>query len=193
MRLFVAAELPDDLRRRLVTVQEALAGAPLPVRWVGPDGIHLTLKFLGEAKESRLEEIRTVLRQAGRNVAPFFLEAAGAAAFPDRGAPRLIWVEIRGDVAAARRLVADIDAATARIGFPPEAREFRAHLTLGRVKGPGRGDWRSILEQTAARAAGEFEVTEYVLFNSRLGPDGAVYTPIERFSLVRAAPGGEMG
>ena len=192
MRLFVAAELPDDLRRRLVAVQETLARAPLPVRWVRPDGIHLTLKFLGEASDSRLKEIRTVLGEAGRYVVPFSLEAAGATAFPDRGAPRLIWVEIRGDVAAARRLASDIDAATARIGFPSETREFRAHLTLGRVKGQERGDWRSILEPIAARATGGFEVTEYVLFSSRTGPGGSVYTPIERFALGRAAAAGEV-
>jgi len=191
VRLFVAAELPAELRRRFASVQEDLSTAPLPVRWVRPDGIHLTLKFLGEAPESRLPEIATVLGEPGRGIAPFSLTASGAAAFPDRGAPRLIWVEVQGDLAAARQLASAIDAATSRIGFAPEARELRPHLTLGRVKGAAHGDWRSILERVAGRAAGGFEVSEYVLFESRLGPHGASYTPIERYALGRAAGGGE--
>jgi 2'-5' RNA ligase len=98
---------------------------------------------------------------------------------------------VRGDLATARRLASAIDAATARIGFPPETREFHPHLTLGRVKGPERGDWRPLLARTAGRAAGSFVVTEYVLFESRLGPAGPRYTPIERFALGRPAPAPE--
>jgi 2'-5' RNA ligase len=185
VRLFVAADLPAELRRRFVSIQEDLASAPLPIRWVRPDGIHLTLKFLGEVGESRLAGIAAALREAGRDIEPFFLEAAGAAAFPDRGTPRLIWIEVRGNIAAARRLASAIDSAAARIGFPAETREFRPHLTLGRVKGAGHGDWRSILERAAGRATGGFEVSEHVLYESRLGPGGAIYAPIERFALGR--------
>ena len=190
MRLFVAAELPAGLRDRLGSVQESLRQAPLPVRWVRPEGIHLTLKFLGEAPQTRLGEITAALRAAGEGIAPFHLEACGAVPFPVRGTPRLVWVETRGDREAARRLAAAIDAATARIGFPAEAREYRAHLTLGRVKGPGRGEWRAMLERVAGQAAGPFDVREYVLFHSRPGPEGAVYTALQRFPLAPDGAGG---
>jgi len=191
VRLFVAAELPAQLRAAFASVQEEMAGAPLSVRWVRPEGIHLTLKFLGEVGEARLAEIQTTLRESGAAIAPFVLEAAGASVFPARGAPRLVWVEVRGNLPAARRLAAAIDSAATRVGFPPETREFRPHLTLGRVKGPGRGDWRAILERAGLQATGEFEVSEHVLFESRLGPGGAVYRPIERFRLGGAAVPGE--
>lgn len=190
MRLFVAADLPAALRGALASVQEELASAPLPVRWGRPEGIHLTLKFLGEVGGERLAEIRAALRGVGDEVAPFALEAAGASAFPTRGAPRLIWVELRGELDAARRLAASIDAALARLGLPRETREFRPHLTLGRVKRPGRGDWRSILERAAPRATGVFQVNQHTLFESRLGPGGAIYTAIENFRLGRAAAAG---
>ncbi len=190
MRLFVAAELPDELRGRFARAQEALRKVPLPVRWVPPDGMHLTLKFLGEAAESRLAEIETAVGAARREVGTFRLEAVGVTVFPGRGTPRLVWVEVRGDVAAARRLATAIDVATARIGFPPETRDYRPHLTLGRVKGPGQGDWREALAQGSGSVAGGFEVTEYVLFQSRLGREGAVHTALERFKL---APGPESG
>lgn len=187
MRLFVATELPAVLREALASVQREMVAAPLPVRWVRPEGIHLTLKFLGEVQEARLTDIRTALRGSGEEITSFTLEAAGASVFPARGAPRLIWVEVRGDLPAAGRLAASIDAAMSRLGFPRETREFRPHLTLGRVKGTGRGDWRSSLERAAPRAAGAFQVNEHTLFESRLGPGGAVYTAIETFPLGRAA------
>ena len=97
-------------------------------------------------------------------------------------------MEIDGDLEAARRLAAAIDRAVAPLGFPPELREFKAHLTLGRVRGAARGEWRAALLKTGELARGEFEVREYVLFQSRLSPGGSVYTPMERFPLgARAA------
>jgi RNA 2',3'-cyclic 3'-phosphodiesterase len=180
----VAAELPADLRGRLESLQRELRQSPLPVRWVRPDGIHLTLKFLGELAGSRLEEVTTAVAGAGRQVRPFRLEVLRAAPFPAHGTPRLIWVVVEGDIEQARSLAAAIDAATAAIGVPRETREFRPHLTLGRVKGPGREGWRDALERAGAPGLGRFEVTEYVLFESRLDPGGAVYTPLRRFPLV---------
>jgi len=184
----VAVELSAELREAFHRVQESLRRAPLPVRWVRPEGIHLTLKFLGEAAESRLEEITEALRPAGRGVEAFRLEACGAVPFPDRGAPRLVWVNVRGDLDSARRLAGAIETATGRIGFPMERREFKAHLTLGRVRGPGRGEWRAMIERVSDKAAGPFDEREYVLFQSRLGPGGAVYVPLQRFPLTPCAP-----
>ncbi len=191
----MAAELPSSLHLRLAAAQEEMRSVPLPVRWVRPEGIHLTLKFLGEAAEARLAAIREALAGAGRGSAPFRLQTSGAVAYPERGAPRLIWVEIRGEVESARRLAGAIDTAMAGLGFAAETREFKPHLTLGRVHGTGRaqgtgrvqgagsGDRRTALLRAGAQASGEFEVKEYVLFQSRLHPGGAVYTPLERFPL----------
>lgn len=190
MRLFVAADLPSELGRRLADLQDGLRDVPLPVRWVDAGGIHLTLKFLGEVAPARLDEIKTAVGGAGRRIRPFRLEPEKPVPFPARGAPRLIWVELRGDLDAARALAAAVDAATARIGFPLETREFKPHLTLGRVKGPARGDWREVLERKAGGALQGFDVTEYVLFESRLGPRGATYTAIERFPLASEAAAG---
>ena len=185
----MAAELPSSLRLRLAAAQEEMRSVPLPVRWVRPEGVHLTLKFLGEESEARLAAIREALVGAGRGSASFRLQACGAVAYPERGAPRLIWVEIRGEVESARRLAGAIDAAMAALGCAAETREFRPHLTLGRVQGTGRaqgagsGNWRTALLRAGAQASGEFEVKEYVLFQSRLDPGGAIHTPLERFPL----------
>ncbi len=185
MRLFVAADLPGDLRAALSALREDLRGLPLPVRWVRPEGIHLTFKFLGEVPADRLHEVERALQQeGGGETGPFALEASGVGTFPERGAPRVVWVGVGGDLEAAGRLQRSIDAALGTIGFPKEDRPFKAHLTLGRVGGPGRGDWRSFLSRFERTRAGGFEVDEFVLFESRLGSDGAVYRRLASFPLA---------
>jgi 2'-5' RNA ligase len=184
VRLFVAAPLPEDVRRSIAGIQSALEAAPLPVRWVLPEGIHLTFKFLGEVDPSRLGEIEAALRQAGRDIPPFRLRAAGVGAFPGRGEPRVIWVGVEGEVEIAARLQEALERALEAIGFPAEKRPFHPHLTLGRVKGEARGDWRPTLARASEEVIGEFEVREYALFESRLDPQGATYTVLGRFPLT---------
>lgn len=188
MRLFVAADLPEDLRRRLAAIQADLRDIALPVRWVRPEGIHLTFKFLGQVQGGRLAEIERVLEGAGRGLASFRLQADGIGVFPERGNPRVLWVGVGGDLEAASRLRDAIERALGGIGFPPEDRDFRPHLTLGRVRGRAKGEWRPVLERAAREAAGGFEVQDYVLFESRHDRSGAVYLPLRRYRLV--PPGG---
>jgi 2'-5' RNA ligase len=183
--LFVAADLPEDLRGSLVGLQGQLRGVALPIRWVRPEGIHLTFKFLGEIQESRLGDIIRALDQAGgRHIAPFLLRAAGVGTFPERGQPRILWVGVSGDVDAACRLKGTIDEALEGVGFAKEMRDFRPHLTLGRINGPGRGDWRSFLAGFSDVPVGAFEVRRCLLFQSLLGPAGATYRPLSELSLA---------
>jgi 2'-5' RNA ligase len=188
VRLFVAADLPEDLRRRLASIQHELRDIPLPVRWVRPEGIHLTFKFLGAVQEGRVAEIGRALEGAGRGVGPFRLQTDGIGTFPERGNPRVLWVGIAGDVAAALRLQAAIERALAAIGLPSEDRPFRPHLTLGRVRGQAKGEWRPALAEASERTAGVLDVQDYVLFESRHDRSGAVYLPLQRYRLAGGAP-----
>jgi len=183
VRLFVAADLPAEVRSRLADLQRDLADLPLSVRWVPPGGVHLTLKFLGEAAPERRAAIEAALAPPAATLAPFHLAAAGVGTFPERGTPRVIWVGLQGDVAAARRLQESVESALAPLGFARDDRPFTPHLTLGRVKGPARGDARPGLARLGQAGASEFVVRDYVLFESRLGPDGASYTPLARYPL----------
>jgi 2'-5' RNA ligase len=183
VRLFVAADLPAEVRVRLGEIQDRLRPAAPSVRWVRPEGIHLTLKFLGEVAAVRRPGLEAALAGPAMGGTPFHLEASGVGLFPERGAPRIVWVGIRGEVETAAALRRAIDGATQPLGFEPEGREFRPHLTLGRVRGSGGGDWRAALERASIAEAGRFEVREFVLFESRLGPEGAAYTPLARFPL----------
>lgn len=184
MRLFVAAPLPEELRRRLAAIQSDLAAMPLPVRWVRPEGIHLTLKFIGETGAERVAPIEAALAGIGeRAVERFRMRAGGIGIFPGHGAPRVIWIGLGGAVDAAARLARTIEAALQAIGIPSERRDFKPHLTLGRVKGRGRGDWRAFLEEYASVLGGDFDVTCFELFESRLGPEGASYRSLATFTL----------
>ncbi len=188
MRLFVAVDLPPDVRHRLAEIQAELRSRARQVRWVRPEAIHLTLKFLGEVEDSRRAAIEAELRAAIAPHAPFALQAAGIGVFPERGAPRIVWVGLTGDLAAAIGLWEAIEAAMERCGFAREGRLFAPHLTIGRIRDEMRpGDRAAVMAGSAAPAAGGLTVTECVLFRSHLDPGGARYQPLARFPLCGGA------
>jgi 2'-5' RNA ligase len=187
MRLFLAADVPEDLRAQLVELQERLGEVPLDLRLVRPTGIHLTLRFIGEVEQSRTERIVTTLGEsAGGCPPPFVLRAAGLGFFPERGAPRVIWVGLEGDRSAAGRLAAALDAALVRSGLPPETRPFMPHLTVARIREARRGDWRGALGRLSEMVRGDLSVDRYHLYESRLGAGGATYHRLATWQL----PGG---
>ena len=190
MRLFLAAELPDEVRRRLAEAQEALKPARLPVKWTRPEAIHLTFRFLGETPEAHVPAIgEAVSRNLEEDTARFRLEARGVGVFPDHGRPRVIWAGIEGDLAAAGRLKEALDKALRPLGFAEEERPFRPHLTLGRlVDGRLAPDWRARVGDLAGERFGAIEVGACVLFRSHLLPEGARYDALRRFPLEAARP-----
>jgi RNA 2',3'-cyclic 3'-phosphodiesterase len=184
VRLFVAADLPAEVRAGLEAIQKALQSVLQPVRWTRTAGIHLTLKFMGEVAADRLGAIDAALRAAGLGVRPFRLEAAGVGTFPESGAPRVIWVGVRGDLEGLTVLREAIERSLSGLGFSAEKRDYHPHLTLGRIQGPVPSGWRSRLARTANATAGAFSVDEYVLFESRLGPRGPDYNALARYPLA---------
>jgi 2'-5' RNA ligase len=188
MRLFVAADLPADLRGRLAALQRDLRDLDDGVRWVRPEGIHLTFVFLGEVAAERLGRLRAALAAAATAASPpFRLQAAGLGAFPDRGALRVVWVGIEGDREAAQRLHLALERHLAPQGFAPEERAFRPHLTLGRARRESRRVDRAPLERHRDVDLGEFPVAEVHLFESRLEAGGARYASLGAFPLGSAA------
>jgi 2'-5' RNA ligase len=191
MRLFVAAELPAELRRRLGEVQRDLKDLPLSVRWVRPEAMHLTFVFLGEVAASRREAIEQALAQpdGAAAVDAFRLTVRGLGTFPGGGRPRVIWAGLEGDRDAAERLKDRLQGVLAPLGFPAESRAFKPHLTLGRVvevRGSAAG--RGALDPFAGAELGSFEVASCILFESRLLPGGAQYTALRGFPLGAVAP-----
>jgi len=189
VRLFVAVELPAGLKQELVELvgRLRLEGGQSGVRWTDPQGIHLTLKFLGNVATGRLEEIASVLEGAVRGVAPFRLGVSGLGVFPNPRRVRVAWVGLSGDLDVLGRLQKQVEAALASLGFEAEARGFTPHLTLARVRDqvpPGEREafGRLILGASFESRQG-IEVGAISLMRSQLTRQGAVYSRISSIAL----------
>ncbi len=182
IRTFIAIELPEEVRRGLARVQGELKRSHPPVRWVSPEKIHVTLKFLGEIPAEQVETVCRVVAQVATSAAPFELEAAGAGVFPNLRRPRVIWVGVQGDLPALHALQASLERELARAGFPEEERPFSPHLTLGRVQDRATPAEARSLGQTVAGlevpSLGRWRVEQVVVMRSDLRPEGPIYTPL---------------
>ncbi len=187
IRSFIAIDLPADLKERLRQTSDSLSRqAPRgSVRWSRIEGIHLTLKFLGDVARTDLGQIEAALAQVCRAQAPFVFTASGLGCFPNVRRPRVLWVGIREESGALAGLQREIERALDPLGHPPERRKFHPHLTLGRVKRkvPKR-DVARLGEIVANSQVGDLTqvgVQSLHLFRSDLRPTGAVYTSLATF------------
>jgi len=184
MRLFVAVNLSAEERGRAWAAVAPLRAAHLPVRWVGEEALHLTLRFLGEVGEEQVGPIGEALGGAARGVRPFAVGLGGIGAFPSLTKPRVIWVGIERHP-ALELLANDVELALMALSFEPELRPFSPHLTLGRAERSARPAAFRNLAQLAAGIAyeGTTTVESVDLMQSTLGPRGATYTVLSRAPL----------
>lgn len=184
MRLFVALNLPPAVRQALWSAASPVRDLGLPVKWVRPEGLHLTLKFLGDVEAAREAELQGALgRAAGGAQRALPLRLGGFGAFPDESRPRVLWAGVAPDP-ALELLQHRVELEFAPLGFPTEGRAFRPHITLGRAARDARpGDFRAH-NLGAALAALAFEETVLVetvdLMRSTLQAGGAVYDTLHR-------------
>jgi 2'-5' RNA ligase len=185
LRTFVAVELDDACRGALATTLEGLRRAAEGVRWVRPEALHLTLKFIGELAEADLPEAIECLAEAASGVSPFVMSVGGIGGFPPRGKPRIVHVGVREESGELLRLQETVESVLKReMGVAREKRRYVPHITVGRVR--QRRSCPTVEE--IAELAGEQEfgrvgVGSFVLMKSDLRPTGAVYTPLNRFAL----------
>jgi 2'-5' RNA ligase len=193
LRTFVAIELDRTLRKALEKIQDQFRRQmpPRSVRWVEPDGIHLTLKFLGDTSRRRIPDIQAALARACAGWAPFQFSVEGRGCFPNTRRPRVLWVAVRDKGQALARLNAAIEREVAPLGWPTEERAFSPHLTLGRVgRGVSTHDEATVgqvVEASVIEQIGHQNVTAVSLIESVLEPSGAVYTRL--LSIPLAEPG----
>ena len=179
IRTFIAVEIPEKIRSSISRVQEDLKNYGFKIKWVRPESIHLTLKFLGNIDAAATEDVGGALWEAVRAVSPMTLKAKGIGVFPGIRRPRVVWVGIGGELEALGLLQKKLDENLAGIGFPREKRPFKGHLTLGRIK--KRIDPKSFLD--ALDRLGNFETETFtadtvILYKSELKPSGAIYTKL---------------
>ncbi len=180
MRVFIAIEIPEEIRGRLSAMQAELRSTASSARWVAAESAHLTLKFIGEISDKRREDIDAAL--AGLSWKEFPICVKGVGFFPGPRSPRIFWAGLQAS--PMEGLTQEIDARLDRAGFDREKRAFRPHITLARAK-------TSRLENTLVRAAerfgetdfGSFVADRFFLYQSTLKPTGAVYTKLKEYML----------
>lgn len=194
LRLFIACELPAEVHAALADLQRDLRGAGAEgLRWVRPEGIHVTLKFLGETDAARLPAIRSALATAVPDPLSIALQLSGVGSFGGRGSLRVVWVGLTGDLPPLSLLARTVDGAMAALGFDRERRPFAPHLTLARVREevlpPARARLADLLAAYRPPPLPAFTADHVSLVQSRIGPGGAVYTALATFPPRQHAPG----
>jgi 2'-5' RNA ligase len=189
IRTFVAIELTDALHGALADAQTQFKRdrAARFVRWVAPDNIHVTLKFLGAVDADRMSALQRALADACVGIAPFTLTIDGAGAFPNLRRPNVVWIGARGQIEIAAHLSQKIDAACAALGFARAERPFAPHLTLGRVKRDASPSERQLvgamIENVKIGDLGELRVERVSVMKSELKPTGSVYSRLHVIEL----------
>lgn len=182
VRTFVAIALEPEVLNALEGAQERLRRSEggRACRWVGAEGIHLTLHFLGDVPEERLQGVFDAVARGCRGFGPIDIGVAGLGCFPNARQPRIVWAGVREESGRLADLRRAIGRELATIGYPPERRPFTPHLTIGRVRrDAARGDvaalGRSVLAQPQ-ETLGEMRVARVHVIKSDLQSSGAVYT-----------------
>jgi len=187
IRAFIAITPDPAIIARVMALQQELRRAEADVSWVRLEGMHITLKFLGNVAEELVPTLGAALTELAQRTVSFNLSVAGCGVFPNLRSPRVFWAGIGLDVDALHVLAGAVDRTVATLGFPLEERPFRPHITLGRVKSP-RG-LESLLPLVAAHrddTFGVMQVTAIHLIRSELSPQGARYTTLRCAPLAGA-------
>jgi 2'-5' RNA ligase len=174
-RLFVAIRPPAPIRTRLLDLMGGVAGA----RWRSEDQLHLTLRFVGEVDRHMARDVDAALSAVHHP--RFSMALNGLGAFDRRGEPMTLWAGVAPQE-PLRTLHKKVDQALVRVGVEPDRRAYMPHITLARLP-RGAGPVRSLLEQSGGASSPPFEVSEFRLYESRLTPDGPVYSVAERYGL----------
>jgi 2'-5' RNA ligase len=183
MRLFVALSIPEETRSSLAALVSRLRPSCRTARWVRMEGVHITLKFIGETPAEKLQGIRASLASIPRRD-PIALKFRGLAFFPDARRPRVLWAGIESGAGLAV-LAEAVEASLAALGIAPEARKFSPHLTLARFSSPrGLDHLQAAIEKAGALEFGGATAQEFHLYQSVLKPGGAEYTQLATYSFA---------
>jgi 2'-5' RNA ligase len=185
MRIFIALDIPGRIRAHMREYMERAGSLAPEARWSRPEGLHVTLKFIGHVSDPKVEEIKAAL--AAVKADPFAVKFESAGFFPTPKSPRVFWIGVEGGPALAQ-LAALIDDATHKLGIAKEERAYNPHLTLARAgSGPGTHHalrpLASLLQAEAAPHFGTMTAREFFLYQSQPQRGGSKYTKLQRFGL----------
>ncbi len=190
IRSFIAIELPAEIKKKMGELEASIRKQrEFSVKWVDPESIHLTLKFLGNVTSGTVTQLTDVMTASAAGTAPFRLEVSGTGVFPNPQRVRVVWVGVKGDVSVLTQLQQRLDKGLAALGFPMENREFSPHLTIGRVRdetGPTERQALGKLIASTEFTGGVFPVDGYSLMRSVLTRQGAIYSQLGHVAFQKA-------
>lgn len=178
MRLFTAIPLPEEVKHHLGELQQEMEG----IRWISIRQSHLTLRFIGEVDREMEQAVKARLKAI--QSPPFAFNLKGLGCFPESGSPRVLWAGVEREPLLIK-LQQEVEQACVHAGLKSDRRNFMPHITLGKVKGTSRRDVLSFINQHKEFHLNNIRVSEFILYSSRLHPDGAIHKPLERYSLIR--------
>ena len=190
IRTFVAVELDDSVKAHIAAAIDRLRGKQIDnLRLVRPEGVHLTLKFLGDIDADRVPAVAQAMSQVAARHALFALTLGAPGVFPNANRARVLWIGVDGDLEPLKLLQAGVEDALTAIDFPPEKRGFNPHLTIGRMRHrASRSDRNRAADALSSLRLPENQpiaVNAISLMKSALLPDGAIY---ERIAYARLSP-----
>ena len=185
LRAFIALEIPNTIQQAILQATRVLQVETRAfIRWIAPENIHLTLKFLGDVPPTSMDDIMQMLRTEADTCQPFDIQIEGLGSFPSLKRPRVVYIGIQAP-AGLEALYRGIDSASKRLGYESDAkggRGFSPHLTIGRVRGDASGTdqqkIRRAIEATTIDSLGTARVDSVHLYKSELKPGGAVYSKL---------------
>ena len=185
IRTFVAVDVGTAVRETAEELIGEFSAVGADVKWVDPEKMHLTLKFLGEVDAREIHHLCGAVQEAARGVKPFKLAIRGTGAFPNAHRPRTIWLGAGEGTEQLGELAERIESALEKIGYRREARRFTAHLTIGRIRrgGPGVTEIGDLIHKYSDFDIGKATVREAVVFSSELTRSGPIYEVLSRAAL----------
>ncbi|MFA6147391.1 MAG: RNA 2',3'-cyclic phosphodiesterase [bacterium] len=184
MRAFLGIGLPAETREAIASAIAPARGLHAPVAWTARENLHITLNFLGEVSPERVPLVERAMREVASGAVPFSLASEGGGAFPGTRNPRILWIGFLEPLELVRQLQQNMENALAGDGFPRENRPFHPHITVGRTRGALPPAWgERFVQALSGKKFGVVPVSSFTLYESCLGPGGAVYTPRCEFRL----------
>ncbi|MEP9410103.1 MAG: RNA 2',3'-cyclic phosphodiesterase [Candidatus Brocadia sp.] len=185
VRLFVAVEITEEIRKKLAELQDELKRIDADVSWVAPENLHITLKFIGYIDEEKIEAVINIIKDSLTHIRPFDLRYVGVGTLPGGKNPRVIFADVIDTGGVLAKIHERLDNQLMALGVEHDDRKFNAHLTVGRIK--TRRNVRKLIENLNSYNGCDFgseHVTQVVLMRSDLAPEGPIYTKLHSVDLV---------
>ena len=184
IRAFIAVEIDSPNKQKLSELIALFKKTDTDVKWVNENQMHLTLKFLGNIEEIKVQEVSRALESIIKDFKKFTISFSKIGAFPNINKPRVVWVAIDEGKGTLKLLADKIESRLEKIGFEKEKREFKAHLTLGRVKSlKNISQLTEVIQKTGFQSQDKIKISALILFQSTLAPKGAIYAPLAEIKL----------